>query len=128
MPQMRTKNIRNFLTINVGDGIIVAILLVFTIASFGMKRGDKENVIVEVNGKLLYKLSASTDTIINATGYKGPFKFQIKEGKVRMLDSTCPLHLCVKEGWIAHAGDMIICVPNRVKISFGGSDYDAVIK
>ncbi|NIA23251.1 MAG: hypothetical protein GWP03_03715, partial [Proteobacteria bacterium] len=74
---MRKRNIRNFLRITIGDGIVIVMLLLFTIASFGMKRGGKANVIVEVNGKLLYKLSASTDTIITASGYRGPFKFQI---------------------------------------------------
>ncbi len=125
---MRERDIRNFLNLTAGDMLVVLVLIIFIIASFGFKKKVKGDVIVEVNGKYLYRFPSTADTVISEMGYKGPFKFQIKDGKVRMLDSTCPLHLCVKEGWISRGGDMIICIPNRVKISFGGSKFDAVLK
>ncbi|MDK2785823.1 MAG: hypothetical protein PWQ80_502 [Thermotoga sp.] len=44
--------------------------------------------------------------------------------KVRVVESTCPLKICVKTGWVGPGGT-IVCVPNEVIIYFEGkTDYD----
>jgi hypothetical protein len=43
---------------------------------------------------------------------------EIKDGKVRMKESTCKNQFCVKQGWIKHFP--IVCVPNEVLILFRG--------
>ena len=57
-------------------------------------------------------------------GVKGLSYIKIEEGKVRMQDSACPNKTCVKMGWIAHEGQMICCIPNRVVVKILGAEED----
>lgn len=40
----------------------------------------------------------------------------IKDGRVFMSDADCPDGLCIKQGAISHAGQVIACLPNRVTV------------
>ncbi|MFH1715626.1 MAG: NusG domain II-containing protein [Elusimicrobiota bacterium] len=53
---------------------------------------------------------------------------EIKDNKARVLDSSCAEQICVETGWIAKAGQSIVCVPNRVVVKIAGKDegIDAV--
>ena len=46
----------------------------------------------------------------------------IKDGAVRMEKAYCPDHLCIRRGAIRHAGDSIVCLPNRVVVVISGED------
>ncbi len=129
MPLMWKKDLRIFLRPSFCDFIII-ILIIATIFLYSIKKKHTDNsiIIVEINGKTKYTLHTAVDTIILADGYRGPFSFEIKDKKVKMKNSTCPLHICVKQGWIKNSNEMIICIPNRIKISFSGNDYDAITK
>jgi hypothetical protein len=126
---MWKKDLRIFLKPSFGDFLII-ILIIATIFLYSakMKGIDNSLVIVEINGKIKYTFHTTVDTTISSDGYRGPFSFEIKDKKVKMKNSTCPLHTCVKQGWIKNNNEMIICMPNRIKISFSRSDYDAVTK
>ena len=55
---------------------------------------------------------------------------EIERGRIRMLESDCPLNVCVHRGWVSGGVMPIVCFPNRVVITFeGGSDdgVDAVV-
>jgi hypothetical protein len=53
-------------------------------------------------------------------------KVEFHGNRVRVVESTCPLKLCVKTGWVGPGGT-IICVPNEVIIFFEEkTDYDTV--
>jgi len=49
-------------------------------------------------------------------------------GRVRVMSSDCPHQCCVHTGWKSRAGDIIVCVPNRVVVTIVGdeSPYDAL--
>lgn len=53
----------------------------------------------------------------------------IEAGRVRMVSSNCPDHLCEKQKTIDNRGGTIVCLPNKVVLSItggSGADYDAV--
>ena len=52
----------------------------------------------------------------------------VRQGRVRVLSSSCRQQICVRKGWVAHAHDPIICIPNKITIEVTGteSDYDAI--
>lgn len=55
----------------------------------------------------------------------------IKDRGVRVTEYTCPDGLCSKQGTISHAGEQIVCLPNRlvVRIRETGADVpDAVVQ
>jgi len=54
---------------------------------------------------------------------------QIKDGKLRILNSDCPQQICKNTGWIKYSGQAIACVPNQVLVeikSKGPAAVDAV--
>ena len=55
----------------------------------------------------------------------------IQGGEAYMSDASCPDHLCMGMGKISHAGQSIICLPNRVVVEIRDektveSEYDTV--
>ncbi len=113
-----------FRPLKIGDVIVIGILICII---FLVPRNRGEKIKIFVDGKVIRVYSLNMDTTITIQGYKGPSVIQIQKGKVRMLDSTCPLKLCVKMGWISNAGASIVCVPNRVTILIKGKAYWDVI-
>lgn len=54
---------------------------------------------------------------------------EIKDGRVRMLEASCPNHLCIRQGWIRFEGQSIVCLPNKVTVIVRGTDdgFDFVL-
>jgi len=98
--------------------IFLIISLVYIISSFHSTRGD--TVLIQVDGKDFLRLSLSENKIIAVPGPLGVSIIEIKDGRVRMLSSPCPDKLCIKEGYIDKAGQVIICIPNRIVIKIEG--------
>ena len=48
-------------------------------------------------------------------------KMEIKDGRVRMIEASCPNHLCIRQGWIRFEGQSIICLPNKVTVIVRGT-------
>ena len=77
---------------------------------------------INANGKK-YEYSLSQDGIYKVEGKIGTSSIQIKDGKVRIIDSPCPNKNCVHQNW----GNLIICLPNNVIVSVKAQeDFDAV--
>jgi hypothetical protein len=84
-----------------------------------------------VDGKKIRHISLSdVKKVIEMQGLKGPFVFEIRDGKVRMKDSACPNKLCVKMGWISQEGQVVCCIPNRVVLKIIGEKeiFDALAR
>lgn len=78
-----------------------------------------ETIRIQVDGEIYGTYSLLEDQII-AIGSTNVC--EIKEGKLTMISSTCPDHLCMKQGAIDGSGGMIICLPNKITIE--GEDSD----
>lgn len=103
------------------DWMLLAILLVVSLSGFFFARiisaNSSDIIIVEVNGRVVYKLSLLNDTEVKVKGPLGITVIEVKEGKVRVKDSPCPEKICIRQGWTDHGA--IVCVPNRVVITIG---------
>lgn len=75
---------------------------------------------VEVGGSPALILRADDKGIHEVTGPRGVTRIEIKDGRVRVLSSPCPLKLCQRAGWIGEAGEMIVCLPNEVVVRLPG--------
>ncbi|GBE01179.1 hypothetical protein BMS3Abin08_00604 [bacterium BMS3Abin08] len=109
------------------DWILLVFLLFFSLTGFifvGRLMPAGETVIVEVNGKIVYKLALSEDRIVDVKGPIGITKVEVKDGRVRVLYSPCPEKIGMKQGWIRRG--VIICVPNRVVVSIKGGKVRGV--
>ncbi len=103
-------------------------VLIIAIAGLGIfltiknisRKGSR--VSVKADGKL-YEYSAKKDGIYKVGGALGITTFEIKDGRVRIIDSPCPNKNCVNQGW--HSP--LVCLPNNVIITLENQgDFDAV--
>ena len=73
------------------------------------------------------EMTAEYSLYENRTIELGYADIVVEDGTVRVEDSTCRDGICENEGRISKAGESIICVPNRLKITVSGdSEVDAV--
>lgn len=93
-------------------GILIAALFLWWVMYLFRPR-DCGIVCIQINGEDYgtYFLSEDQRITINATNV-----CEIKDGKLTMTASTCPDHLCMKQGAIDNTGGMIVCLPNKIMI------------
>ena len=101
------------------DMILIVAVLAISLISFAaikMTQKDGKEVIVTVDGKEVYKTSIKKDQIYQIPEKNGTNVMQIKDGKVTMIEATCPDHYCMKQKAVDEHGGSIICLPNKVVI------------
>lgn len=98
--------------LNKYDLILIIILLVLSALIYNYL-DNRENLIAEIHykEKLIYKLDLNNDKIVEID--EG-ITAEIKNGKIRLIESTCKNKYCVKQGW--SNSFPIICVPNKLLI------------
>ncbi len=112
-----------FRPLRIGD-IFIIIFFLFFVFFLPKNQGEKVIISVDKTNNFVYPLNQDKEIIVN--GKLGAAKVVIRDGRVRILNSPCPLKICEKKGWISKKGDFIICIPNRVVIKITGKEYDAV--
>ena len=105
------------------DVLIILFLIIFgvllTIKGLCYK-GSK--IIVNANG-VQYEYSGEKNGIFTVQGRLGPTTFEIKNGRVKILESACPNKNCVNQGW----NNPLVCLPNKVIITIQNQDeIDAI--
>ncbi len=110
------------------DWVLFVILLITSLSGFFFARilsaNQSDIITVEVEGKVVYRLSLLKDTVVNVEGPLGTTVVEIKDGRVRVKDSPCPEKICVRQGWTRRGA--IVCVPNKVVIIIG-TDKDRAL-
>lgn len=126
----------NFRKVTRSEKLLIAVIVLFSIAAIlwnwsGDSKNGKNGGMVAINygGKLLEKVGLEKDTIIVLPNRE--MKIEVKDSRVRAAWSDCPNQLCVNRGWIKTAGEIIVCVPNKVLIEIEATDLpalDAVVR
>lgn len=94
-----------------------ALLLVNQIL-FAKPAGKAE---ISVDGIVIQTLDLSQDADITVEGYNGGTnQVVIKNGKVHILEASCPDKICVHQGWVEHTGENIVCLPNHLIVRIIG--------
>ena len=84
-----------------------------------------DSVRIEVNGELKGIYPLNEDRIVELNGPLGKTIVEIRDKKVRVVDSPCPNKFCIHQGFVSKGS--IICLPNRVVIIIGGEQgIDAI--
>ena len=73
-----------------------------------------------------YDLNQTRELHIN--GPLGESIIAINGGQVRFKQSPCPGQYCIHQGWLSHAGQVAICLPNQISLQLMGSktQYDSL--
>lgn len=79
------------------------------------------SVVFRRDGEIVERLPLDRDAVFTIDGaYENVF--EIRDGKARVIRTTCPNHQCERMGAISRSGSSIICAPNRTSASIEGGD------
>ena len=95
---------------------IESILLLDGILWLGFRISGQRShntIRITVDGKEFGTYSLSKDQVIHIGDTN---VCEIKDGKVTMIEATCPDHYCMKQKAVDEHGGSIICLPNKVVI------------
>ena len=125
---MKSKTRTKTWELRAGDVLLVVLILIAAGASMllvsratATEKGSL--AVVEVNGKEVRRVTLGSGQpmrTITVKGWNGPSTFEVKEGRVRMVKSSCRDKICIGMGWIDTDGRSIVCLPNRVVIRVTG--------
>lgn len=102
---------------------ILIIILIVACGFFLTVRGQKGSKVVVNAAGMKYEYSAELDGTYTVAGELGPTTFEIKDGRVRIIDSPCPNKTCISQGW----HNPLVCLPNKVMITVEGeAEFDAI--
>lgn len=87
-----------------------------------------DTALVRTGGKLVQRVPLTHAQTLVVRGPLGPTRIQIEAGRARVAADPSPRQLCVKQGWLAHAGDAALCLPNQVSLELTGrrAAYDTL--
>ncbi len=118
-----------------GDIFIVGLILLLAITIFiVMLPKTYENNYLEIylDGELLYRIELTEETKeVITIDSSVQNTISIDGTQVSIIDATCYDHICETTGCISKAGEVIVCMPNKLLLKIVGeeaeSDFDAVV-
>jgi len=107
-------------------GLIAVALLCLLIIRCMATRADA--VIVSINGREAIRSPLIQNRHFSVHGQLGEAEIEIKDGRVRMVNSPCPKKECVQTGWIDKPYQAIICLPGRIviRLTSGNDEIDGI--
>jgi len=108
-------------------GLLVAGLVTLGVMRYGADAVD--TMVIKVDGEEVIRAPLSDDGRFSVEGPLGEMEIEIKDGRVRVIDSPCGRKICVQTGWIHKSYQTIICMPNHVAIDLTGksnSELDGI--
>jgi hypothetical protein len=113
-----------------GDWLVAFLFVALAAGSFWfgglMNPGEQATgnliaaVVVGNRQAITLDLAKSSDFVVH--GAVGEMLLQVANRRIRILRSTCPNQVCVRQGAIYRPGEMLVCVPNRVVIFIRRAD------
>ncbi len=108
--------------------VLVAAASFYFMRLFFVSREGKE-ALVKVGSSPPQRVSLEINNKIDIEGERGRVIIEVKEGRVRVIESTCFQKICVNTGWINKPDQNIVCLPNKVLVTIEGKrspEIDAV--
>lgn len=106
-----------------GDYWVVLLggLLTAWLATHFWQGGAAQKVVIRAGGKLFAETGLDRAQRINVPGPLGTSLVEIAPGRARVAADPSPRQLCVKQGWLARAGDAALCLPNQISVELVGA-------
>lgn len=108
------------------DYIIFVLIAVLSFGCYAYIQSTYEQgsmVVVEINGEVVKKVSLNEDSTFALDFDGGEYNFiEIKDGHVRITQSTCRDQICVNTPAISQVGQSIVCLPHKLVIRIEGND------
>ena len=102
--------------------IIVAIFLACAcmLAATRIFSTQGNEAIVSVNGSEVMRIELSKSEIYNIDANL-QVTLEVKDGKIRFINSQCPDHVCEGFGWICEEFEYAICMPAGTVVTISSS-------
>lgn len=114
----------------VGDWLVIAVSLIAVILMFQQfwQVEQASKLKIRLGDKVVGTYDLNQTKELNINGPIGKSIISINQGKVRFKQSPCHNQYCVHHGWLSHAGQVAICIPNQLSIQLIGkqSSYDSL--
>lgn len=105
-------------------GVALVVLLFKTL----WQHETAAKIIIRQGDHIFATLSLNQERNLVVHGPIGDSHIVIHQGKVRFASSPCNSQYCVHQGWLSQAGQVAICLPNRVSVELIGAtkSYDSL--
>jgi hypothetical protein len=130
---MRFKfNLNNHISAKplVGDWLVIFVSLITVILLFQhfWRLEHPSTLKIRLGDKVVGTYDLNQIRELKFNGPIGVAIISIHQGKVRFKQSPCNNQYCVHQGWLAHAGQVALCIPNQISIQLLGkqSSYDSL--
>ena len=114
----------------IGDWLIILLSLlgVFYLFQTLWSNEHAAKVQIRIGDKIYATYSLNQQREIHVHGKIGDAIISISQGKARFAKSPCNTQYCVHQGWLSHAGQAAICLPNQIALELLGESkpYDSL--
>ena len=113
-----------------GDWLIVITGLALVVVLFATLwlGGHATKLRIRQGDHVYATLSLAQQRTLEIHGPLGISRIVIDNGRVRFERSPCTNQYCVHQGWLSHAGEVAICLPNQISLELLGvkKAYDSL--
>lgn len=116
-----------------GDFVIIGVVVLAALAIFlPFALAPARALVCEItqDGALVrqIRLGAGYEETVTITGSRVTNVIAVEGSTVRFASSDCPDQVCVRTGTLTRAGQVAVCLPNRVvvRLTGAGGQVDAV--
>ena len=112
--------------------IVIGVVIICLIVILMTKRPVNNEVIVQIlyNNQIVQEinLTNSADMQFTLSENEG-VRLEIFNHQIRFQEVDCPDKLCENYGYLKHANEIAICLPNRVSLKLIGktNDFDILV-
>lgn len=119
----RLSNLSRFPKPLWGDWLVIGVSICLVILSFLTLWSQQPATTLRIRtGDAMFgEFSLMQTKQLKVAGKIGTSIIDIQQGKVRFAESPCNSQYCVHQGWLQHAGQVAICIPNQVSIELIGA-------
>lgn len=130
MPKKLLLNNQSVAKPLLGDWLIIVVSIISVIFMFQQfwQLEQASTLKIRVGDKLMGSYDLNQIRELKISGPIGISTISIYQGKVRFKQSPCHNQYCVHQGWLSHAGQVAICIPNQISLQLIGkqASYDSL--
>lgn len=106
----------------------VAIFTIIASTQMRVSASAASELVVRSNGVVVERADLGENRQIRVMGPLGPTIIDIRNRRARIAADPGRQQVCVRQGWLEHAGDIALCLPNRIAIEIAGGvpRYDSL--
>lgn len=108
--------------------VSLAIAAVITSTQIRGSTDAPSALLVRSDGAIVERVDLAEDRQFSVIGPLGATRIAIQDQRARIVSDPGRQQICVRQGWLERAGDVALCLPNRVSIELVGANrrYDSL--